>query len=654
MPSARCDDFRQQIRGWATTSLTVLLGLQLLRVLFPSLVGYLRDAQDVEALTLAPVALGIFAVSFLGGLIRRVAGPRRALWITAGGVGIVRLAEQVSVYPALDLGLSAAGVALFLLFVPNALGNARASGAGGTTRFGFALLLGMATDTAIHIGARTLDLSWHPGIVPVAIVAGLAVGLFVALRASASAIGPQAASDGSWGRGFALAALGPWLFLQLLVYQNVARVSALTGWETPAAGTLIVLGNALGLAVAAWVARSRLNTSGPAIVAGLLLTGSLIYAEPTGIPGALLLLIGQIPSLVLAMMLFAGLGRDAVRTGLARTTVASGVGQILFVLLTFLYYVTYDIALGFRAQVMLPVAALLVGIGAAVASRGQPDLGERDEREEKDEKPASYQPAVAGLPLLIAPLALALTWSKPQAIQPDPANTAIRVIDYNVHNGFNTAGRLDLEALAAIIEESGADAVGLQEISRGWLIWGGVDMLAWLSQRLDMPYVSGPTSDAQWGNLILSRYPILRAEAFPLPPDDVLLRRGYIVAEIDVGSGTLTLIDTHFSHRDQDTAIREMQASVLARAWGGAAATVIVGDMNAAPDSDAMQTLSGAGLINVAAEICPPPVHTSPADNPDRQIDYIWVSPDLGFSDCEIPPIPASDHLPVIATITLP
>jgi len=653
MKSALFDDLGQQIRGWATTGLTVLFGLQLLRVLFPSLVGYLRDAQDVEALNLAPIALGIFAISFLAGLMRRVAGPRLALWITAGGVGVVRLVEQVSTSPALDLGLSAAGVALFLLFIPNALGDARASepalslpkGADGTMRFGSAFFLGLAADTAIHIGARTLDLSWQPGIIPTAIIAVLAVGLFIALRASVSEIAPQAASDGSWGRGFALAALGPWLFLQLLVYQNVARVSALTGWETPTAGALVVLGNALGLAGAAWVARSRLRASGTAIVGGLLLIGSLIYAEPTGLVGALLLFAGQVLSFVLAMMLFAGLGRGAARTGLACTTVANGVGQILLALLTFLYYVTYDMALGFRAQVLLPVAALLVGIGAVIASRGQSD---------QDQKPANYQPAVAGLLLLIVPLALALTWGKPQAIQPDPTNTAIRVMDYNVHNGFNTAGRLDLEALATIIEENRADVVGLQEISRGWLIWGGVDMLTWLSQRLGMPYVSGPTSDAQWGNAILSRYPIVRAEALPLPPDDVLLRRGYIVAEIDVGGGTLTLIDTHFTHRGRDYAIREIQASELAHAWNGAAATVIVGDMNATPDSDAMQTLSGAGLVNVAAETCAPPVHTAPADNPSRQIDYIWVSPDMGFSDCEIPHTPASDHLPVIATIALP
>jgi len=179
-------------------------------------------------------------------------------------------------------------------------------------------------------------------------------------------------------------------------------------------------------------------------------------------------------------------------------------------------------------------------------------------------------------------------------------------------------------------------------------------MLAWLSQRLDMPYISGPTSDAQWGNAVLSRYPILRAETFPLPPDNLLLRRGYIVAEIDVGRGTLTLIDTHFAHRAEDDEARQLQADELARAWDGSKATVVVGDMNAAPDSEAMQILSGAGLVNVAAEIGTPPVYTSPAENPRRQIDYIWASPDLEFSDLKIVQTTASDHLPLAATIVLP
>lgn len=78
---------------------------------------------------------------------------------------------------------------------------------------------------------------------------------------------------------------------------------------------------------------------------------------------------------------------------------------------------------------------------------------------------------------------------------------------YNLHNGFNTDGNLDMEALARVIEENHPDIVALQEISKGWLITGRLDMLTWLSQRLSMPYVSGPTADPLWGNAILSPIP---------------------------------------------------------------------------------------------------------------------------------------------------
>ena len=36
-------------------------------------------------------------------------------------------------------------------------------------------------------------------------------------------------------------------------------------------------------------------------------------------------------------------------------------------------------------------------------------------------------------------------------------------MDYNLHNGFNTDGQLNMEALAQEIEASGADVIGLQE-----------------------------------------------------------------------------------------------------------------------------------------------------------------------------------------------
>ena len=642
----RTENLRQRAALWTTTSLTVLFGMQLLRILFASLVGYLRDAQDVEAMSLAPIALGVFSVSFLAAIIRRLVGSSRAVLLTAGGVGLARLIEQIASAPELDLALSAVGVGLLLLYIPNALGAARTRNGSGTAEFGLAFMLGIAADTCIHIGARTLDLSWRPGFIPIAIVGLLAAGLAWALYVGRSETKISTNSDASWRHSLGLIALGPWLFLQMQVFQNVARVSALTGWETPAAGALVVLGNGLGVLSAMLVSNNDSKPVNSAARAGLLLVASLIITEPLDLAAVPILLIGQVSSIILATLLFTQIGQDANRPGLGRTAVSFGIGQILFVLIVFAYYVTYDISLGFRALVLLPISAVLVGVFVVIACSGPPTLlkGQID-----------YRPAVAALLMLIAPLGLALVWSKPQAIPPDSANATVRVIDYNVHNGFNTTGRLDLEALATIIEESEADVVGLQEISRGWLIWGRTDMLTWFSQRLDMPYVSGPTADAQWGNAILSRYPIVRAEAFPLPTEELLIRRGYIIAEIDIGRGTIILIDTHFAHRgSSNNAAREMQAAEIVRAWDGGATTVIVGDMNAPPEADSILTLSDAGLVNIAAEICLQPVLTSPASDPNRQIDYIWISPDLSASRCKVGQIQASDHLPVIATITLP
>ncbi|MBW8010554.1 MAG: hypothetical protein FVQ83_04825 [Chloroflexi bacterium] len=639
------ESISKQIQGWMVTSLTVLFGLQLIRVLLPSFVGYLRDSQGVGSLDLAPIAIGIFSLSFLAGVIWKLAGPRNAVWISAGGVGLIRFVEQISTSPNTDYLLSAIGTALFLMFIPIRLGIARPMGTQGTVKFGFAFLIGMSLDTAIHIAAQTLDLSWWPGFIPILLVALLMLEMFDSLRKEDLDVSPDISSDGNWGRTFALAALGPWIFLQLIVFQNVARISALTGWETPAAGALVVFGNALGLFGAAQVARSGLRTFGASLIAGLILVASLLNPEATGWIAVLQLLGGHIFSIVIAMILFIGLGWEATKSGLMRASVVNGVGQILFVLLTFVYYVSFDISLGLRAQTLLPITAVLVAMGAVIAGRGQITYGDVQ---------LNLKPAYAAGLLLVVPLGLAFTWGNPAAISPPSSNKTIRVMTYNLHNGFNTAGRLDLEAIAQVIEDSGADVVGFQEISRGWLIWAPTDMLTWLSQRLDMPYMFNPTADAQWGNAILSRYPIDSYEQHDLPPEDLLLMRGYFTAEINVGGGTFTMIGTHFSHRDNQDAERDIQASEIISAIANNPTTIFLGDLNARPDSNAYRILLDAGLIDISAILGDQPTYTYYSAYPDHQIDYIWATDDLTFTDFEIIQSMASDHLPLVVTIEIP
>jgi endonuclease/exonuclease/phosphatase family metal-dependent hydrolase len=637
--------FQNNLTRWAVTIISIMFGLQLLRVLLSLMVGYLRDSQGIDAINLAPLALGIFSLSFLAGLLLRLVNPKWALIISTVTIGCIRLVEQISTSPSLDLYLSAIGVVSLTFFIPISLSQARNENERGTTDFGLAFILGIVADTAIHIGAGTLDLTWQDGLLPVMFIVILDVILFTSLRSTVQGIKQDKPLGANWRSSLLLLHLGPWFFLQLLVFQNVARFSALSGWDTPSAGSLIILGNVIGLAIAIRLSNEGKHNAVITFSIIILFIGLQINPEPTGIVAVISLFTGQILSIVFGLILFRGTGTNVSKVGFGPTTIANGLGWLVFVVLTFIYYITYDIDLGFRAQTLLPVAAFLASIGFVSANRGS---------SKSPTQAHSYHAPIISIFLLVFPIGLALAWNKPQHITPNPINDSVRIIDYNVHNGFNTSGKLDIEPIAAVIESSNADVVGLQEISRGWLIWGNMDMLSWLSQRLGMPYFSGPTSDAQWGNAILSRYPIISTESYSLPTDELLIRRGFIEVKIDVGMGSLTVICTHFAHRGMQSEIRELQAREIIQHWNQSPSTVILGDFNASPDSTAMSLFSEHGLVNVAAELRPEGVLTSPSTQPSGQIDYIWASSDLLFSNLAIPLTQASDHLPVIATINLP
>ncbi len=637
-------DLEQHGRTWLVTAFTVAFGLQLLRVLFVSFVGYLRDSVGMGSLSLAPIAIGVFALSLLASPLNRLAGTRRALWITAGGVAVVRLLEQISLSAPLDLYLSAAGTALFLMYIPIAMGIARARGGDAAVQLGLGFLLGVSLDSGIQVGASTLDLSWQPGVTALILVAALVAAQLWALREQATSA--QETRDGSWLSSLALLAVGPWLFLQLLVFQNNGLFASISGWQTPAAGALLLAGNALGLWIAAKITQPARGSVNVLLVGFIMLTSVSLGFREFSVYAAVFLFFSQVFSFAFGMLMFLGAAAVKGEKGLLRTTLLAGVGQIIFVLFTFIYYASYDIDFGLHSSALRPISILLITFVATLAQLA---------KKENPKVERNQSPALLAACLLLIPAALAFVWKTPVAMPAALSGTTnVRVMTYNLHDAANTEGRVDPEALAKAIEASGADIIGVQEVSRGWLVWGGMDMLAWLSQRLDMPYVWAPTADAQWGIAIFSRYPIVSSEYFKLPPDDVLLLRGYLVTKIDVGGKTLTVIDTHFSEKDSQDQIRATQSSAILDTWNGQPLTIFMGDLNALPDSLAITILLDAGLVDISREIGQQPTFTYSSFHPDHQIDYIFASPDLGYSDFGILATTASDHLPVVTTITLP
>lgn len=625
---------------WLFAAITVTFGLQELRVLFVSFVGYLRDSTGMSSLSLAPVAIGVFALAFLAGPLNRLLGTRTTLWLTAGGLAAVRLLEQLATSAPLDLYLSAAATALFLMWIPLAIGIARARGGDIRMHLGLGWLLGLVLDSALQIGLRTLDLSWQPGMWAVLLVLLLAAAQLWTLSKLAADAPP--AADGSWGNATALMAIGPWLLLQLLVFQNTALFSAHTGWNTPLAGTLLLAGNAFGLWQAVQLGSSpRRGLAG--LLAGVLVFMSLLLAYRMAPAQAIILLLGQVFSLVLGYFIFLAATQGSGQPGLLRSTLFNGLGHIFFVLMTFVYYASYDIDFGIRSSVIAPAATVLATLFILPAWRGAASR--------KATAPL-LSPALLAAIAMLVPFGLSFSWQMP-AVQAAEGNR-VRVMNYNLHDAVNTDGRVDPEALAQVIEASGADIVGLQEISRGWLIWGGMDMLEWLAQRLEMQYIWGPTADAQWGNAILTRLPIQSYTNNTLPPEDVLLLRGYLYAELDVNGQTLTVIDTHFSEKKGQDDIRAQQASVLVDAAAGRPATIVMGDLNSLPDSLALEVMQGGGFVDISRHSGLASTFTYPSFAADHQIDYIFASPDLAYSDFTIPLSTASDHLPLATTITLP
>jgi len=618
------------------------MGLQLLRVFVPSLLFYLREVAGMAPITLGMIALALLATAFLADPLYRVGGLRTGLLVTAGGMALVRAGEQLSRSAPLDLVLSAAGVAILLLYLPLALGAARLRGDRAAAHFPVALLAGVAVDTALHIASTTYDLSWQTDIVATIIVLALAATALVSLRQALAGL-PTQAVDASWRGAAPLLAIGPWLLLQVVFFQAVAHFAATSGLALPWAAVAVTAGNILGLHTALYL--SRRQTRPATILAGIALTILLLSSPVNAIGLVVAVLIGQ----PLSVFLLSGAMREREgegQSGLIHTTVMYGAGILLFAALLFVYYAGYFLPLDFRGATVLPVIALLMTLAVAAA------------RPDTPLPPPALPSVLTGLLsflLALAPLVLWLAWSVPAPAPASPGDDTVRIMTYNIHHGFNVTGRLDLESVASVIEASGAEIVALQEVSRGSLHTGSVDAASWLAQRLQMEMTFGPTTEGYpWGNAVLSRYPFGTIRNVPLPPPDLTQTRAYIEADLDVEGKTLHLLATHLHHVTSEPGPRQQQAQTLLDAWNRSESTVLAGDLNATPGQPEIQLLAEAGLVNVTAQLAAGPVQTYSADAPRRQIDYIWISPDLEPVSFDVPRTVASDHLPLVSTVRLP
>ena len=248
----------------------------------------------------------------------------------------------------------------------------------------------------------------------------------------------------------------------------------------------------------------------------------------------------------------------------------------------------------------------------------------------------------------------------------------LRVATFNIHHGVGTDGRLDLGRTADVIAATGAAVVGLQEVDRtlsgrsGW-----TDQAAWLGDRLGMEVAHGATIDRgpppggppgapsrRYGNALLSAHPLRSWQALRLAGGGRREPRGVVDALVDVEGTPVRCAVTHLQNRSRRE--REEQAAHLvtllapvrppAPTGGDPVPTVLVGDMNAAPDSPEMRLLTTA-FVDAWAAVGLGDGSTFDARRPFARIDAVLTAGPVRPLTATVVDTRASDHRPVVVDL---
>lgn len=620
--------------SYLLTSVVIIFGMQTIRVAFPIAVWHLSSA-------VYPLLL-LMTLSFLTPLFAFLLKSKKFLTLTVGGLALTRILEVLIRNADADLWLSMLGASFFALSLPLLLrprisdleNRSSGSWAGG-------LLIGLALDTTIKGIFWTNNLG--AGQNPIAILIQILLTvLALTLLLLSQERNEVEKIDRSWPGAILLISIGPFFLLQLLIFQNQGYISEVFGIGLPQAFIVVAFGN-LASVIGLYIGNFKFST--PSFIgffAAIILGASILsmeYSHP---------LISLV--MILAQFTFGwGFSRIAMRGShaninhLIRTSIVIGFSQILFASLLLISFGNLALSVDFPSDSVMSVLAILMGGTVLLA----------DQMMKRDNLEPSKKPS-----LILITIVLFLTSIVHSIVQISKTSSEVavslpvRVMTYNIHSAVSNNHGQDLEAIAQVIERSGSDIIAIQEISRGWLISGGIDMVSWLSNRLGMEAIFAGNADTLWGNSILSRYPIVESGSGSLPMLDSQVPRGYIWAKIDVGeTSPLMIINTHLQNGSEEQHVRLAQVPELLNAWGNSTSSILLGDLNATPGTEEQNLIMNSGLIDSWEEVSTETGNTAPAHQPSIRLDWIWHTRDLVAIEVQVISTTASDHLPVIALI---
>jgi endonuclease/exonuclease/phosphatase family metal-dependent hydrolase len=223
----------------------------------------------------------------------------------------------------------------------------------------------------------------------------------------------------------------------------------------------------------------------------------------------------------------------------------------------------------------------------------------------------------------------------------------LRLATYNIHYGFDTDWVFNLEKIAQTIEREGVDIVALQEVDAGRVTSLSVDNALWLSQRLGMHVVYQPTLEKLSGIALLSRYPLQASDGQWLPSH--LEQTAIVYGTVKTNQGPLHVYGVWLGLEPDE---RARQITAALDYIGSENPVILGGDFNATPDSPIYARLLDANLHDPFTTMAQDLAFTSPAQDPQERIDYVWLR-GLTAKKAWVPDSIASDHRMVVVEVQL-
>ncbi len=241
---------------------------------------------------------------------------------------------------------------------------------------------------------------------------------------------------------------------------------------------------------------------------------------------------------------------------------------------------------------------------------------------------------------------------------PESSYVDLTVVSYSIHRGEGVDELYSSIRIARTLEQYKPDLVALQEVDMGTNRTNGDSQAVIIANHLGMFYAFGKTINqmgGEYGNAILSKYPILSVQNTDISLDVTSERRGLLRVTVDLGFRTLRFYSTQFGIMEEEVDYHSKRVGKIFRMLKLNEPIIFCGNLSAEPYSPVLtplmdQLLDLGTYFGNKTSTYPTPLMT-------RRIDYIltnkYVQPFEYFVPRDTLTIKSSDHLPVVAKVRI-